>query len=400
MKRKDSKNRVLKDGESQRPNGTYEFKTRDSNGKRYSVYAKTLDQLREKEEAILKDRCNGVDSRGYSGTVNDLCEKWFSLQHGRRPTTVETYKATYERYIKDDIGKAKVKTLKRSDIVAFYVRLQKERGIAFSTLNSANSVLSLVFDMAIDDGLINTNLMSGAMKKANSSNGCKKHKKGLTREEQDELERWIPTSPFARYWSIISFMLWTGLRIGEVSALRWSDVDFDNSVIHVRQSLARLYQQDGTQYLINEPKTKSGIRDIPMLDQAREALLAERARQAECGVRESEFAFISKVGTPISVSSMNQHLHDLVEYHNENLSPNQVPLPHMSNHTFRHTFATRMYEAGVSMKAMQTVLGHANISITMDVYTDETLKHVTSELEVLNQGRRTTTYDRTYDNLA
>ncbi len=407
MKRKDSKNRVLKDGESQRPNGTYEFKTRDSNGKRYSVYAKTLDQLREKEEAILKDRCNGVDSRGYSGTVNDLCEKWFSLQHGRRETTITTYKEVYAAYIKNDIGVKKVKGLKKTDVVAYYVRLHQERGISYSTIGNVNSVLSLVFGMALDDELMLSNPLRGALKQAKGFDYQRKHKRGLTVEEQRELERWLPASPYARYWPVISFMMWTGLRIGEVSGLRWCDIDLDNGTISIKRTFVRVGKEDGsggTSIAVHMPKTKAGVRTVPLMSKAREALLAERSRQDAYDEKPNitrciydDVVFLNNNGTPFTTNVLNGHLKKLVEYHNEKMTDGRVALPHISNHTLRHTFATRMYEAGVSMKAMQTVLGHSAISTTMDIYTDASDQHVAAELSVLDKKQ---TYDKTYDRLA
>lgn len=118
-RRKDSKNRVLKEGEYQRSNGTYEYKWRDNRGNRHSISSVTLENLREKELVVLRDTLNGVDLDSRKITVDDLYVKWVHIKRGIKRNTLSSYMYFYSMYVKSELGQRKISTLKRSDIKAF-----------------------------------------------------------------------------------------------------------------------------------------------------------------------------------------------------------------------------------------------------------------------------------------
>ena len=107
-RRKDSRNRVLKEGEYQRENGTFEYKWRDKNGKRHSVYAKSLDELREKELDILRHVLDGIKFDKSNISVNDLYYRWIQLKKGLKLNTVQNYKYMYAQFVERDFGEKKV----------------------------------------------------------------------------------------------------------------------------------------------------------------------------------------------------------------------------------------------------------------------------------------------------
>ena len=123
-RRKDSKNRILKEGEYERSNKTYEFKWTDKTGKRHSIYAKTLEELREKEIDILRDTLNGIKVNDKNLTVNDFYKKWESLKKGLKNNTFQNYKYMYNQFAKYQIGNIKVCELKRTDVRSFYNTLE------------------------------------------------------------------------------------------------------------------------------------------------------------------------------------------------------------------------------------------------------------------------------------
>lgn len=119
-RRKDKKGRVLKEGESQRKDGTYDFRWRTSDGKRHSVYAKTLEELREKEQAIQRDKSDGIRTDAKNVTLNDIYDMWVGLKKGLKDNTFQNYQYMYNQFVYPDFGQSKVIKIKRSDVRRFY----------------------------------------------------------------------------------------------------------------------------------------------------------------------------------------------------------------------------------------------------------------------------------------
>lgn len=135
-KRKDKSRAVLRTGESQRADGTYQFRWTDSNHKRFCVYAKTLDELRYKEEQIKKDKSDGIKTEARYTTVNEVYELWKELKRGLKNNTFENYKYMYETFVRHQIGSKTVSSLKKTDIKRFYNYLTDERQLKPSTIDS------------------------------------------------------------------------------------------------------------------------------------------------------------------------------------------------------------------------------------------------------------------------
>ena len=155
-KRKDSKGRILRDGENVMPDGRYRYQFTDSTGKRKSIYSWKLVptdrmpegkrpdlSLREKIEQVRKDVSDGirVDNRK---TVNDIYEVWISLKRNLKDNTKQNYIYMYEQFVSPDFGKKKVCTLKKTDVRKFYNMLVDERGLKINTLDSIHTVLSCI----------------------------------------------------------------------------------------------------------------------------------------------------------------------------------------------------------------------------------------------------------------
>ena len=119
-RRKDSKGRVLKENETQRPDGTYSYRWRTADGKRNSIYARTLDELREREAQVLKDKSDGIRTSAQNTTLNDIFDLWVQIKRGLKENTFQNYIYMYEQFVRDDFGKVKITKLKRSDIRRFY----------------------------------------------------------------------------------------------------------------------------------------------------------------------------------------------------------------------------------------------------------------------------------------
>lgn len=157
LQRKETARAVLRTGESQRADGTYQFRWTDSNHKRFCVYAKTLDELRYKEEQIKKDKSDGIKTEARYTTVNEVYELWKELKRGLKNNTFENYKYMYETFVRHQIGSKTVSSLRKTDIKRFYNYLTDERQLKPSTIDSIHTVLHQILDMAVDDDYIRNN---------------------------------------------------------------------------------------------------------------------------------------------------------------------------------------------------------------------------------------------------
>lgn len=394
-KRKDNKGRVLKEGEQQRPNGTYAFRWRDRRGHRHAVYAKTLAELREQETNVLRDTLDGIKPEYRKITINDLFEMWKRDKRGLKDNTFQNYCYMYNQFVSPDFGKTRVLDLKRSDVRAFYNLLTDERHLKTSTVDSIHTVLHQVLDFGVQDDYLRYNPSDNALKelkKAHNADGEKR--KALTRGEQDLFEEFLSNSEEYRHWKpLFTVMMWTGLRVGELTGLRWEDINLDKGTITVDHTLVYYTRRsDGRStsgFAINTPKTQAGKRIIPMVPKVREAFQEERNRQNSYDLHCTtsidgfgDFVFINRFGGVQHQGTLNKALRRIIRDCNyavmdkweKNGGKGDVPLtlPRFSCHTLRHTFTTRMCEAGVNLKAIQDILGHADVKTTLDIYTDAT----------------------------
>ena len=390
-KRKDKDRIVLKKGESQRPNGTYDYRWTGRDGKRHVVYAKTLEELRAKEAEIEKDKHDGIKAEARYVTINDLFELWCQLKRGLKDNTFQNYKYMYNMFVRPNLGKARVSTVKKTDVKRFYNMLADERGLQASTIDSVHTVLHQVLDMAVDDAYLRVNPSNNVLKELKQSHAFKTEKRrGLTMPEQELLLDYLQRNhTYSHWYPIIAVMVGTGLRVGEVTGLRWCDIDLDEGTIDVNHTLVYYDHRNsegkkGCYFNINTPKTKAGVRQVPMLDFVKEAFIQERdyqrANDIQCSVTidgYTDFIFVNRFGNTQHQGTLNKAIRRIIRDCNDEVllkeEDDPVLLPHFSCHSLRHTFTTRMCEAGVNVKVIQDALGHADISTTK-IYT-----HVSDE---------------------
>ena len=395
-RRKDKKNRVLKEGEYQRSCGTYEFKWRDKSGGRHSISAVTLEELREKELDVLRDVLDGVKADKNNLTINDLYNSWVQLKRGLKDNTFSNYKYMYTMFVEPDFGKRKIVDLKRSDIRSFYNYLADERHVQINTIDCIHTVLHQVLELGVEDDYLRYNPSDNALKELKKARNFESTKRrALTVPEQELFEDYLSKQgQYHRWYPIFIIMLWTGMRVGEVTGLRWCDIDLEDDTISVNHTLVYYDKRNDERctFAINTPKTAAGERIIPMLPKVKEAFLMEKQYQKECGLESRavvdgyrDFIFINRFGNVQHQGTLNKALSRIVRDCNFEIldkphKKDTVILPKFSNHSLRHTFTTRMCEAGVNLKVMQEILGHADAETTMDIYAEATKELKKSEL--------------------
>ena len=155
-KRKDSKGRVLKSGESQRENGTYSFRYMDDKRKRHCVYAKTLDDLRKKEVDIQRDMMDGIDSTAGELTVIELVDRYMGLRRSLKKNSLRAYGSAVNHIRNDKFGQRTIKSVKLSDAKMWLLSLH-DSGLKQNTVAVIHNVLRPAFEMAVDDDAIRKN---------------------------------------------------------------------------------------------------------------------------------------------------------------------------------------------------------------------------------------------------
>ena len=180
-KRKDKSRVVLRSGEVQRTNGSYQYSWMDGSGKRRYVYAKTLEELRIKEEQIERDKSDGIKTEARYTTLNEMFDLWKTLKRGLKDNTFQNYVYLYDTFTRHVIGDKLVTKLKKSDIKRYYIYLADERGLKASTIDGVHTVLHQVLDMAVDDNYIRNNPSDRVLKELKQSYFAKRKKNGANK---------------------------------------------------------------------------------------------------------------------------------------------------------------------------------------------------------------------------
>ena len=395
-RRKDNRNRVLKEGEYQRSNGTFEYKWRDKRGKRHSIYAKTLEELREKEIDVLRDVLDGIRADKSDLTINDLFGLWVQLKRGLKENTFSNYKYMYTQFVEADFGETPIAELKRSDVRGFYNYLADEQHLKANTIDNIHTVLHQVLELGVEDDYLRYNPSDNALKELRKAhNNDSPKKRALTIQEQNLFEHFLSEQgQYHRWYPVFIVLLWTGMRVGEITGLRWCDIDLENEIISINHTLVYFSKgkSQGCTFAINTPKTEAGKRTIPMLPKVKKAFLMEKQFQEELGIEctarvdgYTDFIFVNRFGGVQHQGTLNKALRRIIrdcnyEVLDKGYTEKAVTLPSFSNHSLRHTFTTRMCEAGVNIKAMQDILGHADAETTMDIYAEATKDLKRSEM--------------------
>lgn len=403
-KRKDKTRTVLRTGELQRSNGSYQYSWTDENHKRRYVYSKTLEALRIKEEAIEKDKSDGIKAEARYVTLDDLYELWKDLKRGLKNNTFENYKYIYETFVRRQIGSKRVSTFLKSDIKRFYNYLVDERGLKPATVDGVHNILHQIFDMAVDDNYIRNNPTNNVLRELKKAHCFKTEKRrGLTRPEQELFMDYLKNSNTAVYWyPVFAVMLGTGLRVGEAIGIRWDDIDLENRIIDINHSLTYYQRADDSykcEFRVSLPKTEAGNRRIPMMQQVYDVLQEEYERQKQEGFcvenvdGMTNFVFTNRFGMPHNPAAVNRAIKRIVDTHNseeevaakkEKREP--VMIPRFSCHIFRHTFASRFCENETNIKVIQEVMGHADVSTTMNIYAEANPDVTKSVIEKLSKN--------------
>lgn len=401
--RRDRKNRLLRQGEYQRSDGRYMYRYQDAKGDTKFAYSWTLTQadrppqgkpsgkcLRELERDISKDIQDGIDTQASKRlTLNAFWDDYFAQKLELKPSTRANYRYMFDHYVRHDFGKRKLSEIKYSDVKKFYNSFLVEKGFSPRSMEIIHTMLHPVFDTAVRDEYLRTNPTDGVMTEIKKSHNWERGKRhALTTVQQTALVDYVRNHKTFGHWlPLITVLLGTGCRVGEIVGLRWEDCNFQNKIIEINHTLIyRPSESTGKcTFQITTPKTKAGIREIPMLSAVHRVLTEERVRQMRDGFNldvvdgYSGFIFSNKHGHVMNPHNINRALERIIRDYNAEEAKaaakehrEAVLLPHFSVHNLRHTFCTRLCESETNLKVIQEIMGHADITTTMDIYNEVT----------------------------
>ena len=388
-KRRDDKGRVLQQGEWQEPSGRYRYKYTDSLGKRKILYSWRLTEadkmpegkradlsLREKERKVQSLQMQGIT--GSNITVLELVERYLSLKTGVKHNTLANYKFVVNVLKKEEFAYKKVDDVKLSDAKIFLIKLQRD-GRGYSSIHSIRGVVRPAFQMAVDDDLLRKNPFEFQLATVIVNDSVTRE--AISRDQERKYLEFVKQDKhFSRYYEGIFILFNTGLRISEFVGLTTKNIDFKHHKIIVDHQLIRSSKM---QYMIEEPKTESGVREIPMSEEVEAAFRAIIAKRVKPKVEPmidgySGFLYLDKNNMPMVALHWEKYFQHILQKYN---SIYKVQMPKVTPHVCRHTFCSKMAKSGMNPKSLQYIMGHSDISVTLNTYTHVKFEDAEAEMK-------------------
>lgn len=344
-----------------RADGTFE-KRFSVNGKRFSVYGKTQKEVNAKELEIRTQIANGTYVCNNTVTLDAYFEEWLQNRNVKQ-STKDVTRIKYTTHIKPVLGRRRVQDIERREIVDLQQKLVKTHKPA--SVNGIIGTLKAVLNTAVMDEIIVKNPAANipVIPKDEDQRAVDSIHRALTMEEQ---RAFLEEAKTDWLYEFFCFSLYTGMRIMEISALKWGDIDKVNNMIHITKTLA--YDYSKHVYYEQKPKSKAGKRDIPINDLIKSTLANQKEKMfmlyGAKGVSADRNIFLGVKGGILASGAVI----DVIEKILKRLETKGVYIDYFTPHAFRDTFATRYIEAGGNMQTLKVLLGHSSLAMTMDLY--------------------------------
>ncbi len=346
-------------------------KKENGNTKYASLYAQSYSEVKE---LLLKVQLSRIAQPPKKILFSEVLEKWMTVNEvNHKSATKLKYEYLIETHILPELGGYSVGDIDGSLINDFMRlkmtrgRIDKSGGLSGNYVKTMLIIIQSALDYAVEQEWC-PKLKSQIIKPAVEQ----KNIVILNSNELEELESGLSSDSSLESLGIM-LSLYTGLRIGEICALRWCDIDLENQILHVRNTIARVKNTDPTdssktRLILDKPKTKSSLRDIPITTKILSLLSSAYAASV------SEYV-ISDQSSFLSPRTYEYRFHKKLKEHG---------IKDINYHALRHTFATRCIEKGIDVKSLSEILGHSNVSITLNTYVHSSMELKRSQLEKLN----------------
>lgn len=341
------------------------------------VYGKTYGDVKQKKLKALADMEKTMQGNNLNAhpelTLRKLAGEWLDFKSPSvKESTYVRYRNLYERHIDYEFGDEKLKNLDIESVEKYIIDKQdsaKAKGLAPKTIQDIIAVFRMIMAFAADKAYIPPINIKKAKQHVHL---CADTNKAtiLLNNERIIFEQYVLNNHDVRSFGIY-LTLYTGLRIGELCALRWEDIDFKNGILYVNHTIQRLhdysYTSDKkTKIIIGTPKTESSARMIPLAKFLVNKLISYESLPNHYVLTDSLFP---------------EEPRSYLYFYRKQLR--DCGLPSYNFHTLRHTFATRCVEEGIDIKALSEILGHSNVKITMNRYVHPSIESKRQYLEKL-----------------
>ena len=325
--------------------------------RRATFFGASHAEVKEKLNEARKRLQAGAPAKDARSRLSEVVEEWITTSlaaSDRKPATKTTYAILLRTHVlTDDLASMPIGRIKTSDIESLIVRLRAKR-LSPSTVRQIYTVLRQVFDTAVRDELLRGNPAAKLRRPTVTS----RESRALLPREVAAL---LTAAERSSYEPLLRVLVTTGLRRGEALALRWADVDLNNGLLTIRGTLART--SEGLRVV--PPKTERSKRTIPISRSTVATLRAVRAAQDKTRAKagraweDSDLVFTTELGAPLDPRNALRAA---------TTAARKAGLAGVGLHTLRHTAASTMLEAGVPLRTVSEILGHASIQVTGDIY--------------------------------
>lgn len=343
---------------------------RDENGKliRKQFYGKTQKEVKEKLESFKKQMSLGALPTDDKITLDQWYYTWLFDYRIKdlKPKSFQKYEGIYRNYIQDtQLGKIKLKDLRATHIQQYYNKLLDMDKKPVSTVKGLNTRLKPCLSEAEKQGYIQKNYCK--MVTLPKEDKIREIKVLSVLEQKQFIEAIRGHELEVLFLTALS----TGLRLGEILGLKWNDIDFNNGTLTVNRTIQRVTEisRDGereSKIIEQIPKTKNSIRTIPIPQNILSRLKDHKLEQNKSRLKlwelysNNDYVFCNNLGYTIDDKKPGRNLKSIL---------NKLNIEPIKFHGLRHTYATRLFEANVPPKTVQVLMGHYDISITLDIYT-------------------------------
>lgn len=363
---KSLKGKQLGEGISQRKDGYYVGRYTDRTGKRRQ---KIFESVRECQKWVADGKYNdehGDIENPSNMTVDEWYKVWIDMKKRTvKPGTAYGYERIYKNHIKKSLGNKEIRKV-NPIMCQKILNDMSDKGFKVSTESNIKGIMYDIFEYAFQNDVIIKNPCGKAVKVSGRKKG---ERLPMSIDEQKEL---LTAISGGIYESIFRIVLQTGLRMGEVLGLKWSDIDYKNKILHVERSLNL---DSGMRVpVLGETKTKAGKRSVPLTEECIRILKEEKELQKgyATDIKYGDLVFRKENGSPISRDALAARIAYVCKSNG---------MRKISMHILRHTFATRCIEGGMNPKALQNIMGHEKISTTLDLYVHSNDDYKIKEVE-------------------
>ncbi|KSV60358.1 site-specific integrase [Acetivibrio ethanolgignens] len=366
-------------GICQRKDGTYMARFMNRFSKRQTIYAKTLNEIRVKlrEEQYKDEKEINVVTKDI--TLDKWYEIWMNTcKKGCRASTKESYATHYKR-IKDDLGWRKLTSL---NLIIMQNAINKL--CSDNARKNSKKILVDMLEKAIDTDLITKNAAKQIITELTKEE--KKERRVLT---IDETKQFLKYAEGTFYYNLFVLALETGMRVGELCALSWKDVDLKSKKPHISVNHTLFYFSKNGKYVfeMHDTKTNNGKRTIPLTENAINVLKRQKIQKQELIFKGKmatkgyeDLVFVTRNNKPTQQFLIQECIGLIVK----KIQKDNADFKHFTPHCFRHSFATRALENGVQIKTLSRLLGHGDIQLTYNTYchvTEDTLVEEMKKME-------------------